>query len=205
MIKKIFINLGYLFSFIYPKRISWSLGFIRSLIYTGWKKRAFKKMEGFINYPIGTGGEKYISVGKNSVIGKNSHITAWGVYKKGGNEKYEPSIIIGENCHIGEYNHITSINSIIIGDNVLMGRNVLITDHSHGNKYDLDLPPQKRPLRTKGEIIIGNNVWIGDKVVILSGVTIGDGAIVGANSVVTKNVEPMSVVGGIPADKIYNK
>lgn len=205
MIKSIFINIGYFLSYIYTKRASWCLGYIRSLIYTGWKKRSFKKMEGFINYPIGTGGEKYITIGKNSVIGKHSHITAWEAYEKGGNEKYKPSIIIGDSCHIGEYNHITSINSIIIGNNVLMGRNVLITDHSHGNKYDFDLPPQKRPLRTKGEVIIGNNVWIGDKVVILSGVTIGDGAIVGANSVVTKNVEPMSVVGGIPAVKICNK
>lgn len=159
-------------------------------------------MNGFINYPIASSGEDNISIGKNSVIGKFSHITAWSSYKDGGNNRYKPTIIIGNNCHIGEYNHITSITNITIGNNVLTGRNVLITDHSHGDRDDLTLPPKKRPLKTKGGISIGNNVWIGDKVVILSGVTIGDGAIIGANSVVTKNVQELSVVAGIPAKLI---
>ena len=188
-----------MFSYLYTKKISWILSYIRSLIYTGWKKRYFNRMDGFINYPIGTSGERNITIGKNSVIGKYSLITALEIYKHSGKEKYKPVIIIGDNCHIGEYNHITCIDHIIIGNNVLMGRNVLITDHNHGNKTDIELPPQKRPLRTKGGVTIGNNVWIGDKVVILSGVSIGDGAIIGANSVVTKNVESMTVVGGIPA------
>lgn len=202
MIKLLFIRLGYYLSFIYSKKMSWSLSYIRSLIYTGWKKRFFKQMDGFINYPIGTNGDKNISIGKNTVIGKHSLITAWEKYK---NEQYNPSITIGKNCHIGEYNHITSIYCITIGDNVLMGRNVLITDHNHGNKYDLSLPPQERPLRTKGKISIGNNVWIGDKVVILSGVSIGDGVIIGANSVVTKDIKTNSIVGGVPASNIEHK
>lgn len=52
---------------------------------------------------------------------------------------------------------------------------------------------------SKGPVIIGKNVWIGDKATILPGVTIGEGAVIAANSVVSKNVPPFSVVGGIPA------
>lgn len=51
----------------------------------------------------------------------------------------------------------------------------------------------------KGDIVIGNDVWIGFEVVIMAGVTIGDGAIIGTRAVVTKNVEPYSIVGGVPA------
>lgn len=54
----------------------------------------------------------------------------------------------------------------------------------------------------KGDIIIGNDVWIGYEAVILSGVKIGDGAIIGARAVVTKDVKPYSIVGGVPAKKI---
>ena len=66
------------------------------------------------------------------------------------------------------------------------------------------VPPIKRELRTKGEVVIGDNVWIGDKASILPGVIIGKGSIVGANSVVTKDVPPFTVVGGNPA-KIIKK
>lgn len=63
----------------------------------------------------------------------------------------------------------------------------------------------KSPERTKGPIIIGNDVWIGDNVFVMSGVTIGDGACIAAGSIVTKDVDPYSIVGGIPAKKIKNR
>lgn len=53
----------------------------------------------------------------------------------------------------------------------------------------------------KGDIVIGNDVWIGYEAVILSGVTIGDGAIIGTRAVVTKDVPPYTIVGGVPAKK----
>lgn len=111
------------------------------------------------------------------------------------------SINIGNNCCFGAYNHITSIDNITIGDNLLTGKWVTITDNSHGDStYDLmQIHPSKRPLTSKGPILIGDNVWIGEKATILPGVKIGDGAIIAANAVVTKDVPSYSVVAGIPA------
>lgn len=57
----------------------------------------------------------------------------------------------------------------------------------------------------KGDIVIGNDVWIGFEAVILSGVTIGDGAVIGSRAVVTKDVEPYTIVGGVPAKPIRKR
>ncbi len=57
----------------------------------------------------------------------------------------------------------------------------------------------------KGDIVIGNDVWIGYEAVILSGVTVGDGAIIGARAVVTKDVPPYTIVGGVPAKSIRRR
>ena len=66
-------------------------------------------------------------------------------------------------------------------------------------KEEINIPPIKRSLFSKGPVIIGNNVWIGSGVIILPNVTIGDNCILGANSVVTKSFEKNSVIAGNPA------
>ena len=78
---------------------------------------------------------------------------------------------------------------------------VIISDNSHGHIIleEKDIRPVDRPLCSKGEVVIGDNVWIGDKVAILQGVHIGDGAIIAANAVVTKDVPANSVAAGVPA------
>jgi len=78
----------------------------------------------------------------------------------------------------------------------LVGMYIYISDNAHGaSKMEhFIIPLAKRPLYSKGSVVIGNNVWIRDKITILGGVFIGDGAIIGANSFVTKDVPSYSIV-----------
>lgn len=145
---------------------------------------------------------KYISIGVNSSLGDFTTLSCYeSDYSTGDSRKFVPEIEIGNRVSIGESAHITCINKIIIGNNVLAGKKVLITDNAHGfSDRDLfGLHPIDRPLVSKGPVIINDNVWIGEKASILPGVTIGFGAIIGANSVVTKNVPAYAIVGGNPA------
>lgn len=148
--------------------------------------------------PLRLKGQKYISVGSRTYIAAGVQLTAWDSHN--GNH-YSPSITIGNCCTIREFSHITAINSITIGDNLLTGTNVLITDNSHGqnSREHMSIPVTQRPLYSKGPVVIGNNVWLGNNVCVMPGVNIGDGAIVGANSVVTHDVPSYSVVAGVPA------
>ena len=144
------------------------------------------------------GGSECISIGSNTTIQGHCILGCWMKY---GEQHYTPSIIIGDNCNIGEYCHISSINKITIGNGLLTGRFVTINDNNHGELKieNQKIPPLMRPLTTKGEITIGDNVWIGDKATILSGVRIGNNVIVGANAVVTRDIPDNCVVAGIPA------
>lgn len=71
-------------------------------------------------------------------------------------------------------------------------------------EWDLNMQNVTDSWDNKGDIVVGNDVWIGYEAIIMAGVTIGDGAIIGARSVVTKDVSPYSIVGGVPA-KIIRK
>ncbi len=72
-------------------------------------------------------------------------------------------------------------------------------------EWELDMKNVADSWDNKGDITIGNDVWIGYEAVILSGVTIGDGAIIGTRAVVTKDVEPYTIVGGVPAKPIRKR
>ncbi len=145
---------------------------------------------------------KYISIGVNSSFGNRMTLTCYDRMKTAHQvECYTPSITIGNGVSIGEDAHITCINKIVIGNNVLMGKKILITDNAHGSseRSMLDMAPAKRPLHSKGAVVIEDNVWIGEKASIMPGVHIGKSAIIGANAVVTKDVPAYTVVVGNPA------
>ena len=142
-------------------------------------------------------GLDYVSLGNNVSFDDGICLALWPEHSS----DYPPFMSIGNNCSFGAYNHITCVNCISIGDNCLTGKYVTITDNSHGNTdmESLAMSPKDRPVVSKGGVNIGKNVWIGDKATILPGVTIGDGVVVGANSVVTRDVPANCVVAGIPA------
>jgi acetyltransferase-like isoleucine patch superfamily enzyme len=142
------------------------------------------------------------------VIGARSHLLGQlTVMGHGGN------IQIGESCFIGENSRIWSACSITIGDRVLISHNVNIHDHNshspsagarhlHFNQIFSTGHPAQLDDVASAPIVIGDDVWIGFNATILKGVTIGKGAIVGAASVVTKDVEDYTVVAGNPAKPI---
>lgn len=118
-------------------------------------------------------------------------------------------LVIGDNVNFSDSVHIGCARSVSIGDGVLFGSKVLITDHSHGevggsaSAAVRALPPNRRPIVSKGAVSIGRSVWLGDGVCVVAGVTIGDGAIVGANSVVVRDIPSDTVWAGVPARQVW--
>lgn len=110
---------------------------------------------------------------------------------------------IGDNVVINSDSKIGGQLGIKIGNGVLIGYNVNLVSQNHEYRNP-DVPIGKQGYYG-GPIIIGDDVWLGANVVVLPNITIGKGAIVGANAVVTKNVNPYTVVGGVPARLIKNR
>lgn len=149
------------------------------------------------------GNAKCIFIEDDVQIGARCVLEAYTEFQPA-SQTFTPHVVIGDGCKIGTDSHISSINSVILGKHVRCGRKIFITDNAHGaSQRDLlDMPPNMRPLYSKGPVIIEDNVWIGEYAAILPNVTIGQGSIVAAHAVVTKDVPPYSVVGGNPAKVI---
>jgi acetyltransferase-like isoleucine patch superfamily enzyme len=108
-------------------------------------------------------------------------------------------ISFGNNIRIGSRTHIwagPSSGRIAIGDDVLIGPDVMITAASY--RFN-DGSPVTDQVMDEGDINIGNDVWLGAKVVVLPGVSIGDGAIIGASAVVSRSIPAFAIAVGIPA------
>ena len=199
MVSKILYLIGTCLSLLRPVAVVYDR--MTRHIYTAYRARKFRKFgrTSLIRPCLnGLRGEKYISKGEGGYIGKLVQLTATDSL---GEDRFNPSITIGDNCSIGDFSHVTAINEIRLGNNVRMGKCILITDNAHGasDPAMLDMAPNHRPLVSKGPVIIEDNVWIGAKASIMPGVHIGKGAIIGAGSVVTKDVPPAAIVGGSPA------
>ena len=108
-------------------------------------------------------------------------------------------LIIGDYTFVGVRCAIHVAASVTIGAHTLIGDSVVIADHTHNSAAAQRMDEQGT---RSAAVTIGNDVLINPLVVIIAGVTIGDGAIVGAGAVVTKDVEPYAIVAGIPAKVI---
>ena len=106
------------------------------------------------------------------------------------------NITIGRDVFINSGCHFQDQGGIEIGDGVLIGHNVVLATIDH------DLDPARNRKNHYAPIKIGAHVWIGSNATILSGVSIGEWSVVAAGAVVTKDVPPMMVVGGVPAKVI---
>ncbi len=177
IIVKIFRLISYITNYI-----KWHFRFY----HFGWKS--------LLNKPDMLYNTKYISIGSKVTIHKSARIEA---VRSG---KNKPIISIGDGTTIHLYFHCGAAESVSIGKNVLIASRVYISDHDH--EFDNpDLPPCKSGLKIS-PVIIEDGVWIGEGAAILKGVKIGKRAVIGANAVVTRDVPPYTIVGGVPAKVI---
>lgn len=150
-----------------------------------------------IRIPFFIRNKNNISFGRNLTTGVGCRIDAF-VENAG-----ETKIYFGDNVQINDYVHIASVEKVVIGNDVLIASKVFISDHNHGSYsgYIHSSPltaPASRPI-ISSPVIIEDNVWIGEFVSVLPGVTIGKGAVIGANSVVTIDIPANSIAVGAPA------
>ena len=103
------------------------------------------------------------------------------------------NIHVGENVFINACCHFQDHGGVTLGDGCQIGHNVVFATLNHG------LQPEERGITYPAPIVLGKNVWVGSNSTILQGVTIGDNAVIAAGAVVTKDVEPGTIVGGVPA------
>lgn len=110
--------------------------------------------------------------------------------------KFDPQLIIGDNSGVGV--NCTLNGRTVIGSDVMMGPNCIMYSYSH--RHDsIDIPMNQQGFEDEKVKYIGSDVWIGANVIILPGVNVGNHSIIGAGSVVTKNVPDYAVIGGNPA------
>lgn len=134
-----------------------------------------------------------MAIGEDSQILQNSRI--WCYEQKG---LAKPQIRIGKHCYLGYHLSILAGADVTIDDWVLMASDILITTESHGMDPESEIAYMDQPL-TVAPVHIKSGCWIGEKVVIMPGVTIGQKCIVGAGSIVTKDIPDYSIAVGNPA------
>jgi lipopolysaccharide O-acetyltransferase len=148
-----------------------------------------------------------MQVGQNFRVGDDLWLEAVVAY---GAQRFSPALTIGDNVNVSDRVHIACIDRVSIGAGTLIGSRVIITDHAHGVyrdseaglQSDPETLPVERLLDSPGPVTIGRNVWIGDGVAVLPGSDIGDGAVIGANSVVRGVIPAATIAVGAPAKPV---
>ena len=180
--------------------------YIRNYGFVGFFKLSIYKLKTLllfpssrlIRFPIDIRNRDLIDFGKGLTTGVGCRLEAYNV-----NIDNNIKISFGQDVQINDFVHIAAGKRVSIGNNVLIASKVYISDINHGNYNGLnpDSPytlPALRRLHCN-EVVIEDNVWIGESVTILPGVKVGFGSIIGANSIVTRDVPAKSIVVGNPA------
>ena len=145
----------------------------------------------YIDKTVNVFGWNHVSIGKNTLIGEQSWLNVNGRIQ---NHKH---IKIGNNCYIGRRNLLASSKELIISDYVMTNNECKFLGSNH--VYSNPLEPYIATGTMDNDVLkIGVNVWIGAGAIVLGAVTVGHGSIIGAGSVVTKNIPPFSIAVGNP-------
>lgn len=152
------------------------------------------------------GGEGIVKVGRGSTVGRRCELQAYGGSISLGNRSslaadvrlvtYDGGIRIGNDSAIVSYSLVYGGGGVTIGDHVLIGNHCVISglDHTYPGRASV----ARSPMRAE-PVLIGDDVWVGAYALVLAGVTIGEGAIVAAYSLVRDDVPAFAVVAGHPA------
>lgn len=184
-------------------RLAWELGLTR----------LFNRGARLIRRPLYLRGARHVDFGKRITIGRAARIEAYGKGR-------EINIRFGDDVQLNDYVQVTAVMNVSIGNRVLVASRVFISDHNHGaygeNHVELrassvrnlgqvgadhsspTVPPALRPLAAR-PVTIEDDVWLGQGVCVLPGVTIGAGSVIGANAVVVNDIPPNSIAVGVPA------
>lgn len=146
-----------------------------------------------LQYPIRLHGEDRIEIGRGVFIGANSWLQT---LPDGDNSS--SAMYIGSGTSVAGGCVISAVRRVVLEEDVLIARNVYISDHSH-RFTDVDRPVLAQGVDKIQPVLIKRGVWLGQNVVVCPGVTIGIGAVIGANSVVNHDVPDWSVAVGAPA------
>lgn len=174
------------------------------IIFFSFYQTKFKKSSGlYLGRGFFVSGKGNISLGSNFRAGVGLRLEAISEY---GEQHFTPSIKIGNNVTFNDYIHIGCVDNIEIGNNVLLASKIFISDHNHGcysgDESSLHQSPKVSPADRNlsySPVYIGDNVWIGEFVSVLPGCNIGQGSVIGANSVVNGHIPEYSIAVGNPA------
>lgn len=155
-----------------------------------WKSRVFS--------PLSIEGGKNIQIGRKVVIQKKTWLAAMP------HTNQIPNLTIEDGCMIGNFNHIYCTGKITICKYVLTADKVYISDNIHTYE-NINLPILQQPVKQLKEIVIGQGAWLGENVCVI-GASVGKGSVIGANSVVNKDIPDYCIAVGAPAKVIkkYN-
>lgn len=173
------------------KKIKLSYCSIKSYIRWGWRFMSFGKGSRVENFIL-LESPNQISIGKNVGIRGYARLETYGP------KSDKPKMVIGDNTSIQHFFQCSALKSVKIGKDVLIASRVIIIDNDH-RFDDPKLPASRCPDCIVEPVVIEDGVWLGQGSVVLKGVTIGERSVVAANAVVTKDVPPYSIIGGVPA------
>ena len=178
---------------------------IRQLTADDYSDIVFKNNETIISNKIYAGkdcsfeGTLNIQLGRNIIFGDGTKLAAISSFSSSyARQQFDPILRIGNNVQVTASLQVYAMKEIIIEDNVLFAANVFISDGFHGYNR-IDVPYKDQAMFNLEPIVVGEGCWIGQNVVIMPAVTIGKFAIIGANSVVNKEIPEYSIAVGNPA------